>query len=379
MDNLTHSLLGLAASKAGLERLSPAATPLCIIAANAPDADIITLVAGRWTYLHHHRGITHSIVGTLALALLIPALFWLGDRLIARIRKRPPVVKFRGLLLASLIVSATHPLLDWTNNYGIRPLLPWNGQWYYGDLVFILDPFIWLGLGGASFLLTSNNRWRLAGWILLACVLSFLIVIVPSLRAGSGFPLMSSLFWVTGLAALIVAYRARVAERCGKSIAIVALSLLVVYWGALSVVHDRAFDRASRMSAAMASANGESVRRMAVMPTLANPSRWQCVFETDKGDYRFDLSLSVDSVIGETLRFEKPQGIETKALEAAQKDERVRIFLGFARFPVMRIQGDCISETLVQMADLRYTEPGPDGRGTFSIEVPVDCSIEAKR
>ncbi len=379
MDNLTHSLLGLAASKAGLERLSPATTSLCVIAANAPDADIITLVAGRWTYLHHHRGITHSIVGTLALALLIPVLFWLGDQIIARIRKRPPAVKFRGLLLASLIVSATHPLLDWTNNYGVRPLLPWSGQWYYGDLVFILDPFIWLGLGGASFLLTSNNRWRLAGWILLAGVLSFLIVIVPTLRAGSVFPTLASAFWVTGLAALVIAYRARVAERCGKSIAIVALSLLVVYWGALSVVHNHAFDKARGISSEMASANGENVRRMAVMPTLANPSRWQCVFETDKADYRFDLSLSANSVIGETVRFEKPQGIATKAFEAAQKDERVRTFLGFARFPVMRAQGDCLSETLVQMADLRYTEPGPNRRGTFSIELPVDCSIEANR
>jgi inner membrane protein len=379
MENLTHSLLGLAASKAGLERLSPATTALCIIAANAPDADIITLVAGRWTYLHHHRGITHSIVGTLVLALLIPVLFWLGDRIIARIRKRSPVVRFRGLLLASLIVSVTHPILDWTNNYGIRPLLPWSGQWYYGDLVFILDPFIWLGLGGASFLLTSNTRWRLAGWILLACVLSFLVVIAPTLRAGSVFPYLSSEIWVLGLVALTIAYRARLGERCGKSIAIVALSLLVVYWGALSVVHDRAFEQASGLSSAIASANGENVLRMAVMPTLANPSRWQCVFETDKGDYRFDLSLGSKSTIGETIRFEKPLAIDAKALEAAQKDERVRIFLGFARFPVKRVQGDCISETLVQMADLRYTEPGPGRRGTFSIEVPVDCSIGAKR
>ena len=44
MDNLTHSLVGLTAAKAGLEKLSPGATLLCLIAANAPDGDIFVLV-----------------------------------------------------------------------------------------------------------------------------------------------------------------------------------------------------------------------------------------------------------------------------------------------------------------------------------------------
>src|SRR3982751_4501279 len=105
MDNLTHSLMGLAAAKAGLERLSPMATAVCVIAANAPDADILAVIGGRWSYLHHHRGITHSIVGTLTLALLVPSLFYLIDLIIARFRHRPVHLRFRGLLLASLITS----------------------------------------------------------------------------------------------------------------------------------------------------------------------------------------------------------------------------------------------------------------------------------
>ena len=53
MDNLTHSLTGLVLAKSGLERLSPAATPLCVVVANAPDFDILTLLTGdRWIYLH---------------------------------------------------------------------------------------------------------------------------------------------------------------------------------------------------------------------------------------------------------------------------------------------------------------------------------------
>src|SRR5262245_6380561 len=125
MDNLTHSFLGLAAAKAGLEKLSPGATALCVIAANAPDADIVVLAFGdRWTLLQHHRGITHAIVGVAFIAILLPLIFYGVDRLVARFRHQIPNTRFKGLLIASVITSATHPLLDWTNNYGIRFFLP---------------------------------------------------------------------------------------------------------------------------------------------------------------------------------------------------------------------------------------------------------------
>ena len=63
-----------------------------------------------------------------------------------------------GLLVASLIATATHPIMDWTNNYGVRFLLPWNPRWFYGDFVFIIDPFIWIVLGGAAFVLTAKTK-----------------------------------------------------------------------------------------------------------------------------------------------------------------------------------------------------------------------------
>lgn len=158
MDNLTHSLVGLAAAKAGLERLSPFATTVCVIAANAPDGDIFTAFGGSWFYLKHHRGITHSIVGTLAIGVMIPVVFWVIDKIVARWRVREPPVRLGGLMLASLVLSLSHPLLDWANSYGVRPFLPWSGQWFYGDLVFILDPFLWLSLGGAALSVNCKNE-----------------------------------------------------------------------------------------------------------------------------------------------------------------------------------------------------------------------------
>ncbi|MBV9958352.1 MAG: metal-dependent hydrolase [Acidobacteria bacterium] len=377
MDNLTHSLVGLVAAKAGLERVSPAATTLCVLAANAPDSDILATYGGRWFYLQHHRGITHSIVGTLALALLLPTLFWLGDQLIARVRHRPPKVKLRGLLLASLIVSATHPLLDWTNNYGLRPLLPWSGQWYYGDLVFIIDIFIWLTLGGTAFLLTAKSKLRIALWIALALVLTTAIVFIPTLRAGSSVPLAARVVWLVGVIAFFIMHRLRVASRWRSSLALCALALIVIYWGGLALLHRRALAQAQTVAAGMAAANGETTGRLAAMPVLANPLRWQCVFETERATYRFDLSLSEAKAVGTTVRFEKPAGEAAALYRQAAQDERARVFLGFARFPIARVEGDCLKETLVQLADLRYTEPVRGARGTFALEVPVECPPES--
>ena len=102
MDNLTHSLVGIAAAKAGLEKLSPGTTFLCVLAANAPDSDIVVLLFGdRWSFLEHHRGITHSIVGVLSLAIILPVLFYLFDVLLATLRKRPKRFSFSALLLSS--------------------------------------------------------------------------------------------------------------------------------------------------------------------------------------------------------------------------------------------------------------------------------------
>jgi inner membrane protein len=378
MDNLTHSLVGLAAAKAGLERLSPGATALCILAANAPDLDILAVLGGRWFYLHHHRGITHSFVGTLALALVIPCLFYGVDLLVARIRKRPPRVRFPGLLVASIIVSATHPLMDWTNNYGVRPLLPWSGDWYYGDLVFIIDPWLWLTIGGAAFLLTSKRRWQTVSWTILALVLTGLVLLARLENYGLLHPNLFRAIWIAGIIILVVIRLTRILQPWGSRLALVALALMVVYWGALAVAHRSALSQAQAIAQKISAQRGESPARVAAMPVLADPFRWLCVMDTDRATYRFMLSLSEnnDRLADEAVRFEKPQGSDALMAARASQDERAQIFLAFARFPASRVAGDCLSELLVQFADIRYTEPGPSRRGTFSLEVPVTCHAE---
>ncbi|HEY0322141.1 MAG TPA: metal-dependent hydrolase [Pyrinomonadaceae bacterium] len=375
MENLTHSLVGLAAAKAGLERLSPGATVLCVIAANAPDADVVTTRWGKWVYLHYHRGITHSIVGALALALLLPLLFYGGDRIIAHVRGRPHSFRLRGLLIASLLVMATHPLLDWTNNYGVRPFLPWSGRWYYGDLVFIIDPWFWLVLGGACFLLTARGWWRTGFWTLLGLVTTSGIILLPLRTGGSPLPLAVRVVWVIGIVALVVGRQFHLDKRWGNKIAIAALSFILVYLGGMWLMHALAFNQASQLASDFAATRREKVQRLAAMPSLADPTLWRCVAETDGATFLFNLDLNGNpEPLHDVILYEKPSGREAQAVAAASRDERTRIFLGFARFPVGQTRGDCLTETFVQFADLRYTEPGSNG--TFSLELPVECPQE---
>lgn len=372
MDNLTHSLVGLTAAKAGLERLSPGATAVCVLAANSPDCDVAILLFGdRWTYLHHHRGITHAIVGVAFLSLFLPLVFYGIDRLWARFRGQPAKTRLKGLIVASVLVTATHPLLDWTNNYGIRFFLPWSSKWSYGDLVYIIDPYIWLLLGGACFLLSAKTMGGKIIWGAVAAVLTGLVIFAPR---AAGLPFFFVQFWVAAIVILIVLFVLGAGRRFGNKIAIVALAIVPCYWTFLAYAHSRALANGYYQATNVVQPSGEPIRRLSVMPTLASPLHWDCVFETDRATYRFGLLLMSDNLPRTRIvRYEKPSGSLAQVMQEVSQDRPVQIFLGFARYPVARLADpNCTTDTLLQLADLRYTEPG-SRRGTFTLEQPVDC------
>jgi inner membrane protein len=390
MDPFTHTFVGLAAAKAGLERMSPLATTVCVLAANSPDSDIIVaFTTDRWNYLHHHRGITHSIIGVIALAVIVPSLLWAAEFAYSRWRQTKPRARYRWLLLVSAIVTATHPLMDWTNNYGIRPFLPWSSRWYYGDLVFIVDPFILLLAGGAAFLGTEGTRRKMVRWAAVATAFIVLSFVFGWRRgpdlAGAN---VARIILLGGTIALIVVRRFRLSRGRERAIAAAALAVIVVYWCGLGLMHRTAYSRAQEVADRVATGLNERVLRIAAMPTLANPLQWQCVAETDKAIYRYWVSLPAsasgdqESVVdgyrtggaGAIGRYEKPTGHEQELATRASSDRRARILTDFARFPLAHVSDqDCISQTIVQFADLRYTEPGAS-RGTFSVNVPIECA-----
>jgi inner membrane protein len=130
LDNLTHGLVGAAISKAGGERITPLATATLVIAANAPDIDVLSYFGGEYFALSFRRGITHGWPAMIVLPFLVTGAMLAWDRHVRRRRhpEAPPARPGALLGLAGLGV-ATHPALDWMNTYGMRWGLPFDPSW----------------------------------------------------------------------------------------------------------------------------------------------------------------------------------------------------------------------------------------------------------
>ncbi|MWV28199.1 metal-dependent hydrolase [Aurantiacibacter rhizosphaerae] len=168
MDNLTHSLTGALIGQAGLKKKTGLAMPALIIGANLPDVDAACFF---WLEgvepLAFRRGITHGPIALLLLPLILAGLLYGWDRWQTRRGKRPegrPPVHFGWLYGLSLIGCLTHPALDWMNVYGIRLLEPFSSRWFYGDVLFIIDVWLWALLIGGMWLSRRREKrgmdWR---------------------------------------------------------------------------------------------------------------------------------------------------------------------------------------------------------------------------
>ena len=94
-----------------------------------------------------------------------------------RPEKRLPV-RFGWLYGLALLGTLTHPALDWLNVYGIRLLEPFSSRWFYGDVLFIIDVWLWLLMGTATWLSLRRERrggeWRRPARIALSIALAYI-------------------------------------------------------------------------------------------------------------------------------------------------------------------------------------------------------------
>lgn len=186
MDNLTHSLAGWALGQAGLKRKTRKGLAALILGANMPDIDVFFGWAA-WEPLATHRGWTHSLVGgVLLLPPVLAGLLWLLDRWQAGRGaefKSGLAMHFGWLVALSYIGAITHPLLDWQTTYSVQLLSPFSDKWFHADTLFIIDPWIWLMLGGAVWLSRRCER-RGEGWRRTAQAGLLLAVAYIGLNAG---------------------------------------------------------------------------------------------------------------------------------------------------------------------------------------------------
>lgn len=183
MDNLTHSLVGAIIGQTGLKQRTGLGMAALIIGANLPDIDAVYAVGGTAASLQMHRGITHGPLALILMPAVLAALLAGFDRWQDRRGKRPPgrlPVRFGWLHLLALIGCATHIAFDWSNSHGVRLLEPFSSRWFYGDLLFIIDIWLWLGFGIALWRSRHRERrgsdWRRPARVAIGVALAYMSV-----------------------------------------------------------------------------------------------------------------------------------------------------------------------------------------------------------
>ncbi len=302
MDPLTHTVTGLFLSRTGLKHWTPLATPILMLAANAPDIDIVTLAGGSLNYLHYHRHLTHSILAMPVMALL-PVIF------VRALGRRP--IQWLAAFFIALIAVASHLLLDLTNIYGIRLFLPFSPQWLRLDLTSVVDLWIW--------------------GVLILGVVGPLIARLVGSEITSG------------------AARNR---HHGRGFAVFGLAFLLFYNCGRNVLHGRAMAQLdSRIY------QGSAPIRVAALPDAANPLKWRGLVET--GDFYAveEMNLAADFDPTRAAIFHKPE--PDPALDAARRTATFEEFLRFSQFPFWRVSPVSEPENgkLVEVLDLRFGTP----------------------
>ena len=311
MEPITHFLTGACLGRAGLNRKTALATLTLTLAAETPDLDVLSRFGGPAFGFAHHRGFTHSFLGLPLDAAVVVGFVYLIWRLRGRKLKDPNLPPRWGLLfLYACLAGVSHILLDFTNNYGVRPFWPFSEKWYSWDIVFIFEPILF------AFLLLG------------LIVPSFFSLIDNEVGARSRGP------------------RGRVA-------ATLALLGVVLLWG----VRDYEHRRAVSALAARTYQNAEPLR-VSAFPTMTNPFHWYGVVETPA----FFALAPVDSLGPEVdpegrlqIRY-KPE--ETAVTLAAKNSYLGRVYLDWAQYPITE------TETLdppgagyiVEFVDLRFVQ-----------------------
>jgi len=321
MDPITHLMTGACLARTGLNRKAAYATLAMTLAAEAPDIDKLWGIRGPIAGFQHHRGITHTFVGVPFEGLVLVGAVWLFHRWrVRRAKTRPtpapaqdPATDQRiprpltiapvrwGLLYGfAMLGLLSHILLDWTNNYGVRPFFPFNPRWYAGSIVFIFEP-----------------------------------VLFAALLIGLTAPALFGL-----IAGEVGAHAPRFR---GRGWAIFALTCMVALWGGRELEHSTAMQLAStgdygapmqNWDAGTQSAPPE-ILRVFLSPYPVNPFRWHAVIET-RDFYQF---ATVDALRG-TVSTSPEQDIlykppTTVATLVAKRSWLGEVYLDWSSWPVV--------------------------------------------
>jgi inner membrane protein len=262
-----------------------------MIGANFPDIDVLSIAFGN--ALAFRRGWTHGVLALVVLPFVLTGLVVLWDRY--RRKGRSPVIPAQILLLATISMW-THPTLDWMNSYGMRWLMPFDGTWFYGDSLFIVDPWLLLALGAGVWFSRKRERRQSPN---------------PSRPA-------------------------RIAVAMASAYVVVMLALQ---------------QRAERLARKQLASTGQAREKLVVSASPGNPLGWRV--HADDGT-RYSIG-NVEPIRG-NLTFARTtldKGVTLPGVAEAVRSEEARAFMDWARLPFYRIE-QTESGSAIRITDARY-------------------------
>ncbi len=345
MEPLTHFLTGACIGRAGLNRKTACATLVAVLAAEAADIDVFWGFNGPVEELKRHRGITHTFLGTpfvAAVVVAVVALFYLwreGRRARKRdisdapeeppkARRKPPM-RWLWLFATALIAAFSHILLDWTNNYGVRPFFPFNPRWYAGSFMFIAEPVLW-------------------ALLLLALVVPWLLGLADR-EIGARRPMFRGRGWaIFALLGMIGLGCWRWAEH--------AQALTLIDGGQVTAKH---------------------ISRVAAEPFPVNPWRWHAIVETPGFYQMAEVNTRTASVESDPNTDVLYKPAFTAAIQAAKQTPLGQVYLDWGTWAVVRDVGQQAipgaempqlpagrAWTTIEFSDLRFAYSFRTGEST---------------
>jgi inner membrane protein len=321
-------LAGACIARAGLNRKSALATLTVIVAAEAPDLDVLARLKGPVPGFIHDRGFTHSFVGVALVAAAVVCFMYVIWRFRGR-EGQDLAPRWWVVFGLSYLAGLSHILLDFTDSYGVRPYWPFSGRWYSWDIVYIADPVVTMVL---------------LGGLLLSVLAS----------------LMNEEFG-----------RARKTPH-GRLGAAMALIGVVVIWGIRDHEHRRALHALEARQY-----EGAGPIHASAFPLWWNPYLWTGVVETARSVTAVRVnsrSQDLDPQVETQIRY-KPA--ETPATLAAKSSSVGRAYMDWARFPITETEALESSGRgyVVRFKDLRFEYPGRRVRYAPSADVRLNQDL----
>jgi inner membrane protein len=363
MDPLAHTLAGASLARTGLERLTPLATATLVVGANLPDVDAVANFWGGDASLWIRRGWTHGALALVVLPFVLTGLVLAVDRILRR--DRADRARAGPLLALSWLSIWSHPALDWLNTYGVRLLMPFSGRWFYGDAVFIVDPWLWLLFGAAAVVAWTRRPPGATGWLLVGVATTALLLTAEEV------PTPARWGWMLGMGGMLAARRFAHDERRLVLLARWCMGAAAVYVALMIAGSIEARSHA----AAWLERQGRAPRQVMAGPLPANPFVREIIARHDDrySFHRVDLMSGAVSPLHADIAVNGP----TPVTEAALAAPGMRGMRNWLRFPSYEV------ETLadgyrVTVRDVRYSRFGARARGIGIAVVELDAGLRPR-